>query len=115
MEVTDGFIIGRQKYKSLPEYNTIELHEPKIFAGYFDSEKEAQKELDNFKQFRHILPGIGTKNLEKCAQAFAEREEDDPQNLIKSQLIRDYLEHERKEPKKEMQIEETFSIEFRER
>ena len=115
LERNEDFYIGREGKKELPEYNTIEIHEPKMLAGPFFDRDEAEKELDKFNEFREILPGIGKKNLEVCARGLEEEAHLDIQNTMKAALIRDHLQHEREEPKKEMHIEETFSIEFRER
>lgn len=115
LERNEDFYIGREGKKELPEYNSIEIHEPKMLAGPFFDRDEAEKELDKFNKFREILPGIGEKNLEVCARGLEEDFHLDPQNVMKAALIRDHLQHDREEPKKEMMIEETFSIEFRER
>ena len=84
-------------------------------AGPFDKIEDAEKAYDKIQDFRETLKGIGTNNLKTLTKMLDDQKDEDPPSRMKKDLIMDFLTHDRKEPKKEMHIEETFSIEYRER
>lgn len=104
----DAIFIGREQYsdqeKEWKPYN--------VLSGPYKDLEHAEKDYNKIKEFRGIMDGIGTENLKTIARSYNDPMNDDPKKDIKAGIIKDYIKHDREEPKKEISIVETKTIEF---
>lgn len=88
-----GYYIGREQYQkdlqaSIP-YNRL--------TDYVKSYDHAEKQLEKIQEFKKTLNGIGEGNVKTLSRSMASSDmiADDPNNLLKSRLMKDHLEHDR--------------------